>query len=104
MSIPINQPERNTQNRIIKFFQEKISYEYLGNWETREGNSNIEEEYLADFLLAQGYSHEVIKKAIEKLKKVTENQQKSLYDKNKEFYELLRYGHDVPQFRTNRSM
>lgn len=104
MSIPVNQPERNTQNRIIKFFQEKLGYEYLGNWETREGNSNIEEEYLADFLLAQGYSHEVIKKAIEKLKKVTENQQKSLYDKNKEFYELLRYGHDVKPSVSDKSV
>jgi type I restriction enzyme R subunit len=95
MTIPITQPERNTQNRIIKFFQEKLGYEYLGNWETREGNSNIEEEYLKKFLQEQSYSDDIIKKAIEKLKKVAENQQKSLYDKNKEFYELLRYGLDV---------
>jgi type I restriction enzyme R subunit len=95
MNIPVNQPERNTQNRIIKFFQEKLGYEYLGNWETREGNSNIEEEYLKKFLLAQGYSHEVIKKAIEKLNKAAENQQKSLYDRNKEIFEMLKYGVDV---------
>lgn len=88
------QPERETQNRVIEFFQNVLGYEYLGNWEKRE-NSNIEEEYLTRFLRRQGYDEEIIKKAIEKLKKVAENQQKSLYDRNKEIYEMLRYGVNV---------
>ena len=88
------QSERVTQNRIIKFFQEALGYDYLGNWEKRE-NSNIEEEYLKVFLRRQGYDEEIIKKAIEKLKKAAENQQKSLYDRNKEIYEMLRYGVNV---------
>ena len=92
MSGLVIEPERNTQNRIIKFFQDKLGYKYLGNWETREGNSNIEEDYLKRFLKKQGYDQEVIRKAVEKLKKVAENQQKSLYDRNKEIYEMLRYG------------
>ena len=94
MNVRINDPERKTQNRIIKFFQEALGYDYLGNWEKRE-NSNIEEEYLKGFLRRQGYDGEIIKKAIEKLKKAAENQQKSLYDRNKEIYEMLRYGVNV---------
>jgi len=96
------QSERATQNRIIKFFQEALGYDYLGNWEKRE-NSNIEEEYLIRFLKKQGKDEEIIKKAIWELKKVAENQQKSLYDRNREFYVLLRYGvnlHPSPSEKT----
>ncbi|HIH70012.1 type I restriction endonuclease subunit R [Methermicoccus shengliensis] len=95
MAIGINEPEKRTQERVINFFVNVLGYDYLGNWEKREGNSNIEEEYLINFLKKQGYSDDVIKKAIEKLKKIADNQQKSLYDRNKEIYELLRYGTDV---------
>ena len=95
MSIGINEPERRTQDRVIRFFRDVLGYEYLGNWEKREGNSNIEEEYLKRFLHEQGYDEEVIKKAIAKLKRVAGNQQKSLYDRNKEIYEMLRYGMDI---------
>ncbi|ABR30271.1 restriction endonuclease subunit R [Thermosipho melanesiensis] len=95
MSIGVNELEKKTQERVINFFVEVLGYDYLGNWEKREGNSNIEKEYLINFLRKQGYNDEVIKKAIEKLKKISENQQKLLYDRNKEIYELLRYGTDV---------
>ena len=87
-------PERTTQSRVIEFFQKALGYDYLGNWEKRD-NSNIEEEYLTRFLKKQDYDEEIIKKAIEQLRKTTENQQKSLYDRNKEIYELLRYGVNV---------
>ncbi len=33
--------ELETQNRIIKFFQQTFRYDYFGNWQDRE-NSNIE--------------------------------------------------------------
>lgn len=89
--IQINQQERATQERVIKFFQEALGYEYLGNWQDRK-NSNIEEEYLKKFLQKHNSDEAIIKKAIEKLKKIASNQQKSLYDKNKEIYNLLRYG------------
>ena len=42
----VGQIERKTQDRIVKFFQNELDYEYLGNWEDREENSNIEKEYL----------------------------------------------------------
>jgi type I restriction enzyme R subunit len=44
----IGQIERITQNRVIKLFRDELGYQYLGNWEERENNSNIEEELLCD--------------------------------------------------------
>ena len=57
--IGINQPERQTQNRVIKFFQEALGYEYLGNWEHRKENSNIEKKCLSKFLKKQGYKDQI---------------------------------------------
>ena len=36
--------ERVTQNRVIKLFREELGYDYLGDWQDREDNSNIEEK------------------------------------------------------------
>lgn len=89
----VGQIERKTQNRIVKLFRDQLRYEYLGNWEEREKNSNIEEEYLLAFLKkTRKYSDEVIKKAVAKLKKTSGNQQLCLFDLNKDVYGLLRYG------------
>ncbi len=96
-------PERETQNRVVRFFQNALGYDYLGNWKDRE-NSNIEEEYLRAFLKKRGYDDEIIKKAIDKLKKTAENQQKSLYDRNKEIYEMLRYGVNVKPSPSEQSI
>ena len=104
MSLQTNSIERKTQNRVVEFFAEKLGYEYLGNWETREGNSNIEEDYLTTFLEKKNYASEIIKKAIEKLKRIAGNQQKSLYDNNKEIYELLRYGTDIKPSPSEQSV
>ena len=88
----VGQIERKTQDHVVKLFQDKLGYEYLGNWETREGNSNFEEEYLRAYLNKQGYSKKLIDRALFEFGKATANQSKSLYDRNKEVYELLRYG------------
>ena len=42
----IGKPERETQNRIIDLFKSELGYAYLGNWEERETNTNIEESLL----------------------------------------------------------
>lgn len=60
--------ERSGQNRIVSLFQEKLGYQYLGNWEDRENNSNIEEAELRRYLQGK-YSDELINKAIFALKK-----------------------------------
>lgn len=88
----VGQIERATQNRIVQLFQEQLQYEYLGNWEEREGNSNIEESELRNFLQTK-YSDELITKAIFALKKEANiNSNDDLYTSNKEVYSMLRYG------------
>lgn len=94
----VGQIERKTQNRIVKVFCDRLGYDYLGNWEDRENNSNIEEEYLRGFLAkTKKYSDKVIDKAIAEFKKTAGNQVMSLYDLNKEVYGLLRYGVKVKE-------
>lgn len=90
----VGQIERATQNRIVQLFQEQLQYEYLGNWEEREGNSNIEETELSKYLKGTGkYSDELIGKAIFALKKEANiNTNDDLYTANKEVYSMLRYG------------
>ncbi|MFQ5769439.1 MAG: type I restriction endonuclease subunit R [bacterium] len=88
----VGQLERKTQDRVVALFQDRLQYDYLGNWEDREGNSNIEEEYLRAFLTRSGYTERLINKAITELKRTVGNQIVSLYDLNQETYGLLRYG------------
>jgi len=88
----IGEIERKTQNRIMRLFQDSLGYDYLGDWQDRAENSNIEEGYLKQFLKRQGYSENIIKKAISVLTRVAGNQVQSLYDINKSVYSLLRYG------------
>ncbi|GAB3034596.1 HsdR family type I site-specific deoxyribonuclease [Parafrigoribacterium mesophilum] len=89
----VGQLERKTQNRVVTLFREQLGYEYLGNWEDRLGNSNIEEELLRKNLLARGYGDAVIGKAIAELTKLAAlGGGRKLYDANREVYEALRYG------------
>ena len=92
----VGQIERKTQDRVIKIFQDKLNYTYLGNWEEREDNSNIEKELLTKYLKGK-YNDDLIKKATSLLEKVATNQSKSLYDINKEVYSFLRYGISVKE-------
>lgn len=87
-------PERNTQNRVIPLFTEQLGYTYLGNWEERENNSNIEVAELRKYLLGtQKHSEEIINKAIIALQKEASiNRNDDLYTANKEVYSMLRYG------------
>jgi type I restriction enzyme, R subunit len=99
MTLTVGQKEKITQDRIIKLFSDenKLKYKYLGSWEQREENSNIEEELLIKFLKKQKYSENLIKKALYDLIKTATTQNKSLYDVNKEVYSLLRYGAKVKE-------
>ena len=91
----VGQVERNTQNRIVKLFAEKLGYDYLGDWRDREGNSNVEEDYLRAFLNKQGYKPKVVDKAVHELTKAAGVQTEDLYDSNKAVYNILRYGVSV---------
>lgn len=91
----VNELETVTQDRIVhKIFEEKLKYTYLGNFENRQNNSNIEEELLLKFLLKK-YTKDIAEKAIAELKKVAHNETRSLYEVNKEVYNMLKYGTGV---------
>lgn len=91
----IGKPERVTQNRIIQLFQDELGYNYLGDWEHQDNNSNTEEKYLTAYLLGQGYTAAQTSKAIHRLKSEASQHNRSLYDNNKAVYSLLRYGISV---------
>jgi type I restriction enzyme R subunit len=88
----VGQIERETQNRIVAHFKNELSYKYLGNWEERANNRNIEESLLTDNLIQRGYPEQLISKTLYEINKIVGDQSKSLYDLNKEFYSFLRYG------------
>jgi type I restriction enzyme R subunit len=46
----VGQRERITQNRIVQFFQKELGYRYLGDWQDRENNKNIEIDILTTWL------------------------------------------------------
>jgi type I restriction enzyme R subunit len=93
----VGQLERKTQDRVVALFHDRLKYDYLGNWEEREGNSNIEEEYLRAFLSRSGYTARLIGKAIAELKRAAGSQIASLYELNREVYGQLRYGVKVKE-------
>lgn len=87
----INPLERITQNRIIQLFK-SLGYTYYGNWEERENNSNIEESYLRAYLQKQKYANPLIEKAIAETTQLAHTNASNIYERNKNFYSLLRYG------------
>jgi type I restriction enzyme R subunit len=87
----VGQIERETQNRLVKLLQEKLGYNYLGNWEKQYNSNLVESEYLA-FQTSRGVSEDLAKKSFRELQKIASNGSAKLYQSNKEFYEKLRYG------------
>jgi type I restriction enzyme R subunit len=84
--------ERRTQSRLVRLFQDRLAYEYLGNW-TERANSNIEEDRLRSFLVdTQGYELALADRAIFQLKRAGGGTNRFLYDRNRDVYGLLRYG------------
>jgi type I restriction enzyme R subunit len=87
----VGQPERVAQARVVELFK-GLGYRYLGNWEKRAKNSNVEIDILRAWLETRGYEKTLIEQAIDQFARVAGNQNKSLYDTNKAVYSLLRYG------------
>lgn len=85
--------ERLTQNRVVQFFQDILGYRYLGNWQSRADNKNIERDILEQWLKSRDVSAPLITRAISTLEKAASlGSGIKLYDANKEVYRLLRYG------------
>ncbi len=87
--------ERVTQNRIIALFRDELGYRYLNDWRDRDGNSNIEEGLLTNYLKRCGYTQAQISTAIYKLRTEADNHSRGLYGNNQAVYSMLRYGVEV---------
>jgi len=90
----INETERTTQNRVVRFFQKELNYDYYGNLHSQI-NTNIIIEKLTEYLTERGYSASLSKKAIDDLVSVAGNLQQGLYKANQDVYTLLKYGAKV---------
>lgn len=89
----VGQRERATQNQVVAFFQKKLGYAYLGNWQDRDNNCNIQQNLLRHWLSTQGVGSVLIEKTIRQLDTAAAlGEGKKLFDANKEVYRLLRYG------------
>ena len=89
----VGQREIQTQRRVVAFFQNALGYRYLGRWQDRPGNRNVEREQVADWLQHQGHSAKIIDKVLLELNRAAAlGGSKTLYDANREVYGLLRYG------------
>lgn len=96
MDSHIGEPERPVQNRLLALFKEKLKYEYLGNYEYRTCNRNIESKLLFDYLMStQKWSKDEAKRAITKLEKEAYCTPQNMQEKNENVYSLLRYGVNV---------
>ncbi len=92
----VGDTEGQIQGRLVTFFQDALGYEYLGDWQSRENNSNIDKTLLTEWLRTQRHNDRIIKKVLDKLKRAADvGGTKTLYDANRKIYDLLRYGAKV---------
>ena len=97
VGIKVGQVERKTQNRVVELFKNVLNYQYLGNWQDREDNSNVEVDLLKQYLNGK-YSDVLIQKAVNEFKKACMLPAGSnFFEVNKEVYSLLRYGVKVKE-------
>lgn len=90
-------PERETQNRIVKFFEKELGYKYLGNLEDEE-NFNIRWGDWKKFLSDSGYSAPFVESLQNEFFKTLNDFSKSPYHTNKEVYLILKYGLKLAEF------
>lgn len=101
----VGQREILSQKCVIKFFREALDYRYLGFWKDRDGNSNVEENLLGDWLRRHEYSDKIIAKALREIKKACAlSGSKTLYDANRNVYGLLRYGVKIKPGSSERNI
>ncbi|OOY27798.1 restriction endonuclease subunit R [Thioclava sp. L04-15] len=95
----IGEAERKAQDRVIDLLCGHksgtlggLGWRYLGDWQKRKGNANIEPTLLRPWLEARGYAPEVITQAITRLEREARMEGTKLYEVNQSFYDMLRYG------------
>lgn len=88
----VGQLEIAAQQRVIEVFK-GLAYEYLGDWQDRPENDNVEIKLLSDWLATQGHDTKLIEKVLRELGSAKSlGAGKDLYAANREVYSLLRYG------------
>ena len=87
----IGQIERKTRDRVVALLRDQLGYTYAGNLE-EHANSNVRDGVLSSWLTSKGHSPALIGKALDVLDKAANDSTKSLFDRNRAVYELLRYG------------
>lgn len=90
----VGEVERRTQRRVVKFLTDTLGFRYAGNL-AKQNNSNIDVGVLKGYLRRAGYEEAVITRAVAELERTANDQTKSLYDRNRNVYTLLRYGVQV---------
>ncbi|WP_429234435.1 type I restriction endonuclease subunit R [Aeromonas salmonicida] len=89
----VGQRERATQQRVVRFFSETLGYRYLGDWQTRPNNRNVEPTLLTAWLEKRGVAAVLLPRVLRQLEQAASlGGGRHLYDANKEIYGLLRYG------------
>ena len=89
----VGEKEKRTQERVATFFQKTLGYTYLGNYQERRGNSNIDTGLLTDWLSSRRHDDTIITKVLYELQKAAAlGGSRKLYEANREVYGLLRYG------------
>lgn len=88
----VGEKEINAQGRVIHFFQDSLGYTYLGNWQERADNCNIEKTLLTNWLKSRGYDDNIIGKVLRRLERAAIGGNRTLSEANREVYGLLRYG------------
>ena len=61
----VGQKEFLTQKDVVQFFRNNLHYNYLGNWEYRDGNANVEKDILRAWLISQGQDEKIIGKVLQ---------------------------------------
>ena len=60
----VGQIEKKTQYRIVTLLRGQLGYDYLGKWEERSNNRNVEPELLTTLLTRQGHDASLIPRTI----------------------------------------
>ena len=89
----VSDPERVTQNRVVELLK-GIGYNYLGDL-TKFSNQNVREDEFIKYQASRGINTELARRAYEQFESVANQMAKSLYERNLDTYNLIRYGIDL---------